>query len=77
MTGRNPTYADYAAMWNGGPNGWKKPAARAYARDVVKIMAGQKETKISSGSKGNKKVKGTKNVRTGKKVHVHKKSVHR
>jgi hypothetical protein len=33
-----PTHKNLAAMWNGGPNGWKKEAARDYARDVVRNL---------------------------------------
>ena len=34
--GRAPTDADCARIWNGGPNGWKKPSTEGYLRKVVK-----------------------------------------
>lgn len=33
-TGRKPTSEVLARIWNGGPNGWRKPSTRKYWRDV-------------------------------------------
>ena len=35
--GRQPTPADLARIWNGGPNGWRKPATIAYAQRVQNV----------------------------------------
>lgn len=32
---RKPTDEDRARIWNGGPNGWKKPSTREYGKKVV------------------------------------------
>lgn len=34
--GKGRTTAEMAAMWNGGPDGHKKPKSQAYARDVMR-----------------------------------------
>ena len=33
-TGRPPDYEIYARIWNGGPNGWKKPSTLKYWKKV-------------------------------------------
>ena len=42
-----PTTAEtYARIWNGGPDGWRKPTTAAYWRKVrVKLETKHKETK--------------------------------
>ena len=45
-TGRIPTAETYARIWNGGPDGWRKPTTAAYWRKVrVKLETKHKETK--------------------------------
>lgn len=36
--GHDPTYEDMARIWNGGPNGYKKPATIKYWNKVKSIM---------------------------------------
>lgn len=36
--GRVPTMEDMARIWNGGPNGYKKPSTEAYWQKVKKVM---------------------------------------
>lgn len=33
-TGRPPDYETFARIWNGGPNGWKKPSTLEYWKKV-------------------------------------------
>ena len=45
-TGRIPTAETYARIWNGGPDGWKKPTTAAYWRKVrAKLETKHKEAK--------------------------------
>lgn len=39
--GRLPSDEDRARIWNGGPNGWKKPSTTAYWRERVKPYLSQ------------------------------------
>jgi hypothetical protein len=36
--GRNPTWQDYARIWNGGPNGYRKEVTVKYWRKVEKVL---------------------------------------
>ena len=36
--GRNPTFQDYARVWNGGPQGWKKDSTLPYWVKVEKAL---------------------------------------
>lgn len=38
--GRSVTDQDRARIWNGGPNGWKKPATEKYWKAVERAMKG-------------------------------------
>jgi soluble lytic murein transglycosylase-like protein len=40
-TGLEPTPEVLARIWNGGPNGWRKPATLKYWRKVRRVMEGQ------------------------------------
>ena len=39
QTGRTPTDEVYARIWNGGPEGWRKPSTLAYWRRVRDALA--------------------------------------
>jgi hypothetical protein len=42
LLGHEPTDEDMARIWNGGPDGWKKPETVAYWRKVQRMMHEQK-----------------------------------
>ena len=45
-TGRIPTAETYARIWNGGPDGWRKPTTAAYWRKVkAKLETKHKESR--------------------------------
>ena len=42
--GRAPTDEDRARIWNGGPNGWKKPATEKYWLKINNVLKHAKST---------------------------------
>lgn len=47
--GHEPTFEDAARIWNGGPNGWKKPATADYWRKVSDKLPFSGRGKIQLG----------------------------
>jgi len=41
--GRAPTFADYARIWNGGPDGWKQKGTEKYWGKVKRVLADKKK----------------------------------
>ena len=52
--GREPTFQDLARIWNGGPDGWRKPSTLEYWKKVERAM---KELEKKPTPKVSKKVK--------------------
>ncbi|MDP6249404.1 MAG: hypothetical protein QGH26_01040 [Candidatus Pacebacteria bacterium] len=40
--GREPTLQDMARIWNGGPNGYKKPSTKKYWEKVKEVLKTEK-----------------------------------
>lgn len=54
-TGKQPTAEVYARIWNGGPNGWKKPQTLRYWH---KVESAYKKTRKAYMRKNRKEVSG-------------------
>lgn len=49
--GREPTDEDRARIWNGGPNGWRKPSTKKYWRKVKSRMVKKQTLTWKKGKK--------------------------
>lgn len=56
QTGKNPSYEQYARIWNGGPDGWKNPKTVNYWHKIRKqVIIQESKIKLKQKSKRIKK----------------------